>query len=179
MIEQPVARAEAVGPLPSHPAGDGPVVCSCGHVNPAGSDQCGRASCRRTLRGNGLARRTSLYAANSTPEMAEFEAAGCALAEQSITDAGGRTELVARVLADHQYRGLLHVRILKLAHALEAHGEFDRRGRLRKGWIELLDRLINTAVSMDKILGLSRRAKPTPASFADALAQAPEVGDGE
>ncbi len=51
------------------------------------------------------------------------------------------------------------MRILKLSHALELHGDFDRRGRLRKSWIELLERLIASAVVVDKVLGLRRQTK--------------------
>jgi hypothetical protein len=44
-------------------------------------------------------------------------------------------------------------------------GEFDKRGRLRKPWIELLDRLISSAVSIDKALGLARKQKPALDAF--------------
>jgi hypothetical protein len=154
--------AAAPEPFPSHTAADGAVVgcASCGQANPPGAQQCTRATCRKALKGNSLSRRHGLEAMNAGPEQQAIDAAGCALVEQSVTDAGGREELSARELSDHQYRGLLHVRILKLAHALQAHGEFDRRGRLRKGWIELLDRLITSAVAIDKTLGLPRKAKP-------------------
>lgn len=92
--------------------------------------------------------------------MLAIEEAGRALVSQSITDAGGRSELSAREIADHEYRGVLHVRITKLSRALETQGEFDKRGRLRKGWIELLERLITSAVAIDKTLGLKRRSRP-------------------
>ena len=75
----------------------------------------------------------------------------------------------AREVSVHQYRALLHVRVLKLAHAIDKHGEFDKRGRLRKGWIELLERLISSAVAIDKTLGLPRKAKAVP-SARDILA---------
>jgi hypothetical protein len=159
---EPETEAGQVEPSPSHPSGDGAViVCrACGQENAAGADQCGRQGCRKTLKGNALSRRNSLYAFNLAPEVRAIEDAGQALVEQSIVDAGGRTELIARELADHSYRGVLHIRILKLAHALDTQGEFDKRGRLRKGWIELLDQLISSAVTIDKTLGLQRRPKP-------------------
>ena len=103
-----------------------------------------------------------LYAVAATPEQRAIEATGWALAEQSVADAGGPEEMGARELADHEYRGLLHVRIVKLARALDRHGDFDGRGRLRVGWIRQLESLISTALSLDKTLGLRRRARPVP-----------------
>jgi hypothetical protein len=160
-------------PSSSHPATDGAVVrcAGCGQENAPGSDQCAAPNCRKVLKGNELSRRTNLHAAASTPELQAIEAAGRALVSQSIADAGGRSELIARELSDHEYRGLLHIRILKLASALDAHGEFDKRGRLRKSWIELLDRLITSAVGIDKTLGLKRRPRRVP-SVAEYVAQA-------
>jgi hypothetical protein len=111
------------------------------------------------LRRNGLSRRTGLSAAYSTPALAAIEADGAALVEQSIADAGGRSELIAREVAQHEYRGLLHVRIRKLALALETHGDFDKRGRLRGAWIDRLKGLIETARQIDATLGLQRRTK--------------------
>ena len=155
---------EGEEPFPSHPAGDGPVVvcASCGHENPAGADKCQRTTCRRTLPGNRLSYKTGIYAIATTSEQRAIETAGRALAEQSVADAGGRVELGARELSDHEYRGLLHIRILKLAWALDRHGDFDGRGRLRVGWIRQLESLISTALSLDKTLGLRRRARPVP-----------------
>jgi hypothetical protein len=154
----PGVSLEATGHI--DPASDCPVVCrACGWPNEAGSNQCARPTCRKALLRNGLSRKTGLKAVPSTPQLQVIEAAGRDLVEQSIIDAGGREELTARELADHQYRGLLHVNVLKLAAALETHGQFDKRGRLRKGWLELLDRLISSAVGIDKTLGLRRKAK--------------------
>ena len=137
-------------------------ACRCG-ASPHADDP-GRCAAGHPLRGHGaeLSLRHGLHAATRTAEDAEIEALGRRLFEQSVADAGGRDELIARALADHEYRALLHVRILKLALALEVHGEFDKRGRLRKGWIELLDRLIFSATTIDKTLGLARRAKRVP-----------------
>jgi hypothetical protein len=166
--------ASPEGPIPSHTSAV--VICrACGEANAAGSNLCRRPTCRKTLRGNGLSREHGLYAGLPAPHEVESEAAGHALVEQSIVDAGGRSELAARELADHQYRGVLHVRILKLSRALEVHGEFDRRGRLRKGWIELLDRLIASAVSIDKTLGMARRPRQLPRTPSEALMQEPKL----
>jgi len=166
---QDVAESAAT-PLPSDPTSGGAVVvcAGCGRENPAGADQCAGATCRRVLPGNSLSRRTGLYAPATTPESQAIEDAGQALVEQSIKDAGGRDELSALELADRHYRGVLHVQILKLAYALRTQGDFDKRRRLRKGWIELLERLISSAVSLDKTLGLQRRTKSVQ-SVADIL----------
>ena len=164
-MSEPEAPAGAEPACPPDPSPAVPKVCaSCGFANEAGADLCARPGCRKMLARNALARRTGLHAANLTPELRAIEDAGRALAEQSIADAGGRSELAARELTDHEYRALLHVRILKLALALDTHGDFDWRGRLRKGWIELLDRLVSSAVSIDKTLGLSRKAKLLPSA---------------
>jgi hypothetical protein len=144
-------------PDPTNPAGAGG-ECRCGaSPHPTHRGLCARG---HTLprHGAALSTRHGLYALN-TPELRVFEDAGRALAEQSILDAGGRNELIARELADHEYRGVLHVRILKLAHALNVHGEFDKRGRLRERWIDRLERLISSAVAIDKTLGLKRRSR--------------------
>ena len=161
-------------PLPPNPGPDG-AACRCGA--PPAPDREGFCAHGHPLLGHGkdLATRHGLHALNA-PEFRVFEEAGRHLAAQSITDAGGRDELSARELADHEYRSVLHVRILKLSHALNVHGEFDRRGRLRKGWIELLDRLISSAVAIDKTLGLKRRARPVP-TLAEYLAARTEPVD--
>ena len=148
-------------PLPSHPAVDGTVIvcAACGQENVAGTDKCVGPACKKTLKGNGLSRKTDLYTTNLTPALRAIEEAGRALVEQSITDAGGREELIARALSVHEYRGLLHVRILKLEHALNVLGDFDRRGRLRLGWLKQLESYVTTALSIDRTLGLDRKAK--------------------
>lgn len=174
--------ARSAAPCPSQPAGDGAVVCaSCGQINTVGENQCARPTCRKTLRGNGLSRTTGFRVTNLTPELRAIEAAGQVLASQSIVDAGGREELIAREVADHEYRGLLHVNILKLARALDAHGHFDRRGRLRVGWITKLESLISTAVGIDKLLGLQRRQKRAPslAEYLESRAEAAPTVDPE
>lgn len=171
-------------PTPAQPS---PFVkCrACGYENPTGANLCQRATCRRTLPGNALNRLTGLYAGLGHADEALLEAAGPRLVDQSIADAGGQSELSARELTAHQYRGVLHVRILKLQRALELHGEFDKRGRLRRAWIELMDRLITSAVSLDMKLGYARRPRPVDGLSPSALKHTlehgvlDEVGDGE
>jgi hypothetical protein len=170
-------RGDSAEPSRTDPAGDGAICAACGQVNPVGASQCVRPTCRKTLKGNGLARMTGLHVTNHVPEFEAIEAAGRALLEQSVTDAGGRDELIARELAHHEYRALLHVRILKLAQALERHGQFDRRGRLRVGWITKLESLIGTALSIDKTLGLTRLAKPVADGSSEAALRRALQGD--
>jgi hypothetical protein len=153
--------AEPARAVTTHPA---PHVATntcgvCGYENVAGADQCARPGCRKVLKGNALSRRVGLYAAATTPELIAIEDAGLALFEQSVADAGGRDELIAREVAQHRNRALLQTKIDKVALALDTHGLFDRRGRLRVGWISQLESLISTALAIDKTLGLSRRPR--------------------
>ncbi len=101
LLRQNEARAEApdvqAEPSTAYPVADGSVVCRCGRVYARGTDAC--ATCGKVLEGNGRARRTALYAIPSTPELQAIEAAGRALAAQSIADAGGVEELSARAIA--------------------------------------------------------------------------------
>jgi hypothetical protein len=177
--KESVAMTGPGEPIPAYPAANGSVVCrSCGQENPVGSDQCSRPTCRRTLRANTLSRLHGLSAMYLTPALQDIEVEGEALFKQSVVDAGGPVdatglsraeyrELVlkangpidARGFTRHEYRSLLHIRIRKLALALDVHGDFDKRGRLRGAWIDRLDHLINSAVNLDKTLGLSRQAK--------------------
>ena len=166
---EPISRPPE--PSPSHPAEDGAVVCrACGFENVAGTSQCARPTCHKALPGNSLSNRTGLHALNTTPELREIEAAGRALFEQSLVDAGGRSELVARVVTQHEYRTVLDVNIRKVARALEVHGLYDRRGRLRVSWISKLESLITTALSIDRTLGTDRKARTV--NFQERLAAA-------
>jgi hypothetical protein len=149
---------------PPHPSAGERVVCAvCRHENPAGTDLCegvtaaGRR-CRKTLKGNRIAVRAGIYA---TPSI-DDELGARALFEQSVLDSGGREELTARELTQHEYRAIVHTNIRKLASALERHGHFDRRGRLRVSWISKLESLTSVALSIDKTLGFTRRARRVP-----------------
>jgi hypothetical protein len=107
------------------------------------------------LPGNVLARTHALYAATSS----DIAQAGADLFEQSLKDAGGREELIAREVTQHEYRAALDVNIRKVARALEQHGLFDRRGRLRVGWLSKLESLVAAALCIDRVLGLKRVPK--------------------
>ncbi len=101
--------------------------------------------------------------------MAELDAAGADLYEASIVDAGGREALTARALSQHENRAIVQIQIRKLVHALQTHGMFDQRGRLRSGWISQLESLVGTAMALDRLLGLERRTKAVP-SLAEYVA---------
>ena len=78
----------------------------------------------------------------------------------SIADDGGRAQMPTRRLSQHQYRAGLHRQILRLNAALELHGLFDKRGRLRVLWLSKLESLMREARTFDASLGLARRPKP-------------------
>jgi hypothetical protein len=106
--------------------------------------------------GNAIARRHGLYAQQLADALlAEREA----FFAQSITDDGGEDEVPARRRSLHAYRARLHGTIVALSDAIDTHGLFDRRGRLRSGWLQRLESLITTAHRLDTTLGLTRRAK--------------------
>lgn len=77
---------------------------------------------------------------------------------QSITDAGGESEITRRAQSQHEYRARLHRRIVQLDNAIEVHGPFDKRGQLRP-WLQTLAQLIDKARSLDALLGLGRRQR--------------------
>ena len=150
------------------------VVCrACSYTNPAGSFRC-RCGC--VLAGNPFTRTHALYAANA-PELRAIEDAGRRLLDQSLLDAGGRDELSAREVSTHENRALLQTKIWKLNLAFQQHGLFDRRGRLRLTWLKTFESLVTSAASLDRTLGLERRARRLPRSMSEALAQQPEVRD--
>ena len=82
-----------------------------------------------------------------------------ALLDGSVADDGGVDEIPTRRLSQHQYRAALHRQILRLNAALDAHGLFDRRGKLRVLWLGKLESLIREARLLDQSLGLGRRSR--------------------
>lgn len=128
----------------------------------------------RFLRGNRTALRHGLYGVNVEAVMIEerqaFEAA-------SIADDGD--DLPERRRSLHRYRASLHVQIEALAASLEKHGQFDRRGKLRAGWLSKYESLIAAAVRIDAVLGLDRKPKDVlgiHAQIAEAERQRQERG---
>lgn len=116
--------------------------------------------------GNAIARTHGLYASAIARALADERQAFLAA---SLTDDGGEAEVPTRRRSLHEYRARLHIHICALSDAIERHGLFDRRGRLRVAWLQRVEGLIATAQRIDGTLGLARRAKPVP-SLAEALA---------
>ncbi len=113
------------------------------------------------LTGNAVGVMTALRAGRAQlPEVFQVldDRAGAFL-EASLTDDGGREAIPARRLSQHEYRAALHLQILRLNAALELHGLFDRRGRLRVVWLTRLESLMREARAFDQSLGLTRRPK--------------------
>lgn len=82
-----------------------------------------------------------------------------AFLDASLADDGGASEVPTRRRSLHEYRARLHVHIGQLSGAIERHGLFDGRGRLRTAWLQRLDGLIDRARSLDATLGLARRTR--------------------
>lgn len=108
---------------------------------------------------------------------------------QLVDEGGADADLTARRGALVEYRGrIVHKNILKLAQAIEDRGLFDKRGKLRVAWLQQLGTLLDKAVRLDSLLGLTRRARrtQTPIEWLEGLdnkqegthdAQAPDADD--
>ncbi len=115
----------------------------------------------RFLRGNRAAVRTGLRAGLGNIGAALDDEVQNFL-EDSLADDGGREQIPRRRFSQHQYRAALHRQIVHLNAALETHGLFDRRGKLRVAWLSKLEGLMREARAFDQSLGLTRREKPVP-----------------
>jgi hypothetical protein len=93
------------------------------------------------------------------PEFAHLAADIDAFVQGSLADEGGAAEVSVRRLAQINYRARLHRRILQIDAAIELHGLFDKRGKLRVAWLSTFLSFVNTAKSQDQMLGLERRPK--------------------
>jgi hypothetical protein len=103
-----------------------------------------------------------------TAEVERFEAA------QLVDEGEDEAEITARRRKLIVYRSrIIDKNILKLAMALEERGLVDKRGKLRTTWLAHLESLVNTAVRIDNLLGLERRAR----RLEEALRQAGEADD--
>jgi hypothetical protein len=81
---------------------------------------------------------------------------------QQITDDGGAENIIRNRGNTQENRALVQRRIRQISRALDTFGLFDRKGRLRVPWLTKLESLINTAASLDRLLGLERRQKEVP-----------------
>lgn len=113
----------------------------------------------RLLPGNTLPVKHGLQSAR---DLANLDAEVSTFLAASLTDDGGETEVATRRRSLHEYRARLHRRIAQLDAALETRGLIDNRGRLRVAWLQQWAGLVATALSIDRQLGLGRRAKRVP-----------------
>jgi hypothetical protein len=128
----------------------------------------------RWLARNSGAKRHGLYGRVSDALIAERED----YERACLADDGG--DVPIRRASRIRYRGRLHVQIEALGNAIEAHGLFDKRGRLRIPWLQRLDSLINTAMRLDASLGDERRARDiTTLSAAEYAALQQGRNDGD
>ena len=117
----------------------------------------------RFLPGNSSAVKTGQHATAHLPDVfRQQEAEVQEFLLNSIADDGGDDAIPTRRLSQHQYRAGLHRQILRLDAALEAHGLFDRRGKLCVAWLSKLESLMREARSFDLSLGLARRPRRVP-----------------
>jgi hypothetical protein len=121
----------------------------------------------RFTKGNKSSLRHGLHVVNDPSNLAETLARN--FFAQALTDDGGEHEPSTRRKSLLEYRSRLHAQILMIGNALEHHGIFDRRGKLRAVWLGKLESLINTALSADRLLGLDRRARRTGALDGTAI----------
>ena len=111
------------------------------------------------LPGNEIARKHGLHSSALTDALRDEREA---FLTASISDDGGEGEVTTRRRALLDYRARLHVQIVALSDALEKFGMFDRRGRLRSGWLQRLEALIGRGQAIDATLGLGRRERHVP-----------------
>lgn len=138
--------------LPVEPQQDAAPEAQHEAPRPEGRD----AHTGRFVAGNSAARTHGL----SSPRIeAALLAEGDAFLSQSIADDGGEGEVPARRRSLHVYRARLHMRIEQMSAALDTHGMFDTRGKLRERWIKRLESLISRAQALDNTLGLARKQR--------------------
>lgn len=121
-----------------------------------------RDAAGRVMVGNRLAVTHALSAVDLPPglqhlrdEIAEYEAA-------CLIDEGSPDDVPARRRSLLQSRARVERRIRQLDDALELRGLTDKNDRLRVSWLQQLATLIGTAIRLDSLLGLERRAKRVP-----------------
>ncbi len=121
----------------------------------------GRGEDGRFAKGNNAAAKTGLKLKRARlPETFDaLEAEVQALLDGSLADDGGIDHIPTRRLSQHRYRAVLHRQIIRLNAALDAHGMFDKKGKLRVLWLSKLESLIREARLLDQSLGLDRRQK--------------------
>jgi hypothetical protein len=86
-----------------------------------------------------------------------------------LADEGDVALVPTRRLSLLGHRARIERRIIQIDARLEQAGLTDKRGKLRVVWLSQLQSLINTAKSLDQLLGLERKQKRVP-SLADVMA---------
>jgi hypothetical protein len=77
-----------------------------------------------------------------------------AFEQASIAEDGGAQRMSERRKSLHRYRAALHVQLTNMQAAIETHGLYDTRGKLRAAWINAMLAMMSRAQSLDQALGL-------------------------
>jgi hypothetical protein len=91
----------------------------------------------------------------------------------SLADEGA--DPATRVRNALERGAILTGQFTSLAAALEVHGLFDRRGRLRVSWLSTLESLANALLAIDRLLGWERKTRDinaldvSPAEWLESL----------
>lgn len=134
----------------------------------ADRDDLGRAQ-----PGNRLAVSHALNTVELPLELQHLRAEVAAFERACLVDEGDEGDVPARRRALLAYRARVHRRVLQLDESIELRGLEDRKGRLRVSWLSKLESLINTAVRLDNLLGLERKARRVP-SLQEVIARSRE-----
>jgi hypothetical protein len=121
-----------------------------------------RDAAGRFVPGNLAAVKHALSAAKLPPEFEHLEAEVDAFVAGCLTDEGDEQDVSTRRRSLLNYRARVHRRIVQLDAAIEVRGLVDRKGKLRAGWLQRLEGLVNVAKGLDAMLGLERRQKRVP-----------------
>jgi hypothetical protein len=81
-------------------------------------------------------------------------------AGQLVDEGQAEADVPARRRAALDNRTTVFKLTAKLTHALDERGMFDKRGKLRVAWLQVLMGLMDRAMRLDALLGLERRQKP-------------------
>lgn len=155
----------------------GLALCKCGAVpHPFDAKRCAKG---HPLLGHALTVEHALNAVRLPPELEHLHQDLAAFEAGCVVDEGcAEADIPTRRRALLHDRARVERRIRQIDDALEIRGLIDRRGRLRVSWLQRLEGLIATAIRLDTLLGLERRAKRTQ-SLADVLDQARAELDAE
>ena len=129
-----------------------------------------RDYCGRFAPGNLAALKHALSATKLPAEFEHLEAEVGDFVSGCLTDEGDERDVSTRRRSLLNHRARIHRRIVQLDAAIEVKGLVDRKGKLRAGWLQRLEGLINVAKGLDTLLGLDRRQRRVP-SLAEVLSE--------